>query len=489
MKKLLGLFAVAAFLLTGCYPQAVVIWSHDAQHGAVLTKDKIYFCDTQGNLAAKSIEFSGQAAWSVNSNDLYYVTKQEVSTWKEAVKYIDAAKQAELIKQADENLAKLKPGDLKDDKNNPFAKFEPSDAILTLLYLRDNHAAELRKIMVTSKEDEKTYQDTLKIKATLYRLFVCRNCEWDKPQLILQTFREIGGELRPSPNDKAVALVFDTGKGLETFVCDMNGKLVQVAKITAMFPDWTPDGNSLVYSATGTAEESSGTIRSGGIYKLKIFDNNGKIMEKFPAENKLADVAFEEICMIRCMKNGWVLFSSRQVNLPARGSDSAEKRSVYAIIPELSSAVVNIIPPSVQDYIGTEEWYTFQLSPDQKRLAVIKGNDEVSIFTFESCKVEKFELKLTDMRDFRPTWKDNEHLCMLSSEKDSEGKLKIKVYLQSVKSRESKGFLGFGTTVSYPTKVISTTWPAAVKESIIEKFEKEEAKKAKAAATQPAEKK
>lgn len=131
-------------MFTGCFPQAVVLWSPDGQHGAVMTKDKIYFCDPAGKLSEQSLATEGPAAWAPNANDFYYVSRISLDSWEKAKKYLTAAEQAKLIAQAKDALAKLEPGDMKDEKKNPFAKFATADIILMLLYLKDNHAAELK---------------------------------------------------------------------------------------------------------------------------------------------------------------------------------------------------------------------------------------------------------------------------------------------------------------------------------------------------------
>ncbi|HNX27092.1 MAG TPA: hypothetical protein PKK48_06755, partial [Phycisphaerae bacterium] len=270
--KLFTLLAIATFLLAGCYPQAAVIWSHDGQHGAVLTKNEIYLCDSQGKLSTESLKYSGAVAWSPNSDDLYYVQPLMINSWKEAAKYVDAKKQAELIALAKDALAKLQPESLKDDKNNPFAKFEPEDTILMLLYLKDNQADELK-----TKLDAKTLQGIAKAKAQLNQLFVCKNCNTAQPQLILSTFMNIEN-LKISPNGKAVEF---SKSGKTLYVCDMKGRVSLIAQNAAILPDWTSDGNTLIYSSTN----------NGGIQPPRLTYTQDKKSWRINTSDEIYDVS------------------------------------------------------------------------------------------------------------------------------------------------------------------------------------------------------
>lgn len=417
---------LVAFTLCGCIPRRL-FWSPDGQHAAIIAEDGLRLCDAAGKLTdvvAKDVEL---VAWLPDSRRFIAECSTKAATWAEAAMALSPERRDALIKLADplRKEALAYSGDW--DKFKPKVAAEMSDGELAalLLYVRDHHQQGLPE-----KLGEK-WKDIEKATAEVHALQVYElsNAGAAPGQVLTRTLDSIG-ELRLSPDGRALACVQKATGGDNSDVYRLSvlpvsgGVLRTVLEPVAVFPDWTTDGRSLVYTTTrkGPAEGKD-SLALGTIAKRAVRDESGELLEEFAAPEDLVGIVFGPQMKIRCLPDGRILFSAMEVTLPSTSQDMPQRASLFSIEPGKRPTVARAIPRDAEASLpdGLAAGY-FEVSPDATRIAVAAtGHGDVSVLTLATGAVEAVVNQPDTELKSIPAWRTSQELSLFVPPKSKWG--------------------------------------------------------------------
>ena len=213
--------------------------------------------------------------------------------------------------------------------------------------------------------------------------------------------------MRVSPNSKFVACVKHEVAPERNYLVILplaTGKAVPVATDTNSYPDWSADSRTVYFSRTNSGSEpdllKGRGIHVGGLFKAEIVDLSGKLVAA-PKTQRLANLIFDNRAPVRSLKDGRVLFVSREIRLP--GSVSAQpSAALFALEGNRVDTVIH----------RNEDIAYFETSPEQDQMAVSFGGGGSLIV----CKSSGSDVvELCNGKDLRlsgllPQWRTNQEL-------------------------------------------------------------------------------
>ncbi len=197
----------------------------------------------------------------------------------------------------------------------------------------------------------------------------------------------------------------------------------------AIYPDWTQDGTHLLYIRASTPESGDklrlATLVRCGIREAKgrPFTEPGKTQASGP-ESALDQASFERdelVGMIftlwdkvRCLRDGRILFSSLEVNLPTTKGDMPDRSSLYVLDTERSAVIKRIIPRGVASSIPADGT-PFELSPDEQSVAVVFGKEgRCIVLSLASGEMTDIPVPVQNDPPILPAWRWGDELCVLA---------------------------------------------------------------------------
>jgi hypothetical protein len=277
-------------------------------------------------------------------------------------------------------------------------------------------------------------------------------------------------EMRVSPSGEYVAITdmpkSDSGKA--TLLCIEKthpnaGDDGLILDAGSMYPDWTPDGKSLVYlrafSLGDQSIQKSDTL-IGTLSRQRLIDDRGALYAhgKLPAREDLAGTLFDGLGRVRCAADGRIFFTSINVTLPATPNDVPSRAGVFMVDPGKQGTVARVVPRSAEEAVGDAPQF-FELSPDGKRLSIPFKDGRVSVLTIATGEVlqvqtagmgQPGDLSLPSV----PTWRNDRELTFVRPA--GEGKEVVRYDVEDSRHAEV---------------VMSRDWDAAVKKQWLSKKE------------------
>ena len=203
-------------------------------------------------------------------------------------------------------------------------------------------------------------------------------------------------EIRPSPDGRAVAFVSEAAAFLSWNAGDLNilavavdgsSRAVVVAPPTAVSPDWTPQGRSLVY-LDAAATETNGR-RLGSLLERDVLDASGHIQLGEP--KVLAGLVFEDSNRVRCLADGRVLFDAED---PSTHHHSRRTRAVVhggSDAGDAHDADTDLPRDQLEEL--PESLALFEVSPDSRQV-LFAGDGEVLLLTLATGTIERFRREI-----------------------------------------------------------------------------------------------
>lgn len=397
-------FAVVAsiiFLTTACDGN-YLSWSSDGKLGAAVGAKGLRICDSEGTISKVLIDKAGMFRWVPQEHQGLYVGYDYVSRWTDLKPLLSADQQKEV---EDESL-KLKRkiymyrGDPNKFAENALRTFDhPLEAAL---HLRHVALPDIEKL-ATRKWPAYT---NVKVPVFFIKLVQVDAQSATQVRTIDRGIDEIV-ELRVSPGAKYIACVkhekAQERNYLEVIPNVAFGKPVRVAVNTNAYPDWSADGRTLYYSRGNSADEPDllrgQAVHEGGLFKVDIADAAGKMSTAFNSQ-RLARVIFDNRAPVRVLKNGKVLFVSKEFALPS-SVNANFSAALFALDGNHTDAICR----------RNDDIVYFEPSPDQDQLAVTTSGSMLLV-----CKINGSDsVEICNGKDLRvsgilPQWKTNQEL-------------------------------------------------------------------------------
>lgn len=413
-----SIIIAAVCFLAACGPEKEVQWSPDGKQAAVISDNKLYLCDDQGNLSSLLAEEVERVAWLPDSKRLAVVISRKIHTWKELVQTapldFDEKKIAAAAPVAREEF--LSYGGDPD-------KFRPSNAgsltleqwVAATLFIKDHSDSGVKEKLAEKWKDlEETTCDV-----TFVRVMPAPPVEPKDGILLLSTLGEIH-ELLAAPDGGVLALVTKRTEGwgdyeersLLVASIGASGKPALVADRVSQFPDWSPDGRELVFVRSEAQASGSEPLHLGSISRRSVRDVQGAILRELPEAKDLAVVLFNETMKVRCLPDGRVLFSAPDVSLPSGTAGLPSRQTLFFLDPKQLVSVSRVFPHSV-DLRLPDRVDLFELSPDQKRVAIPGSKGRASVVTLATGEIVAIiEQDTPNDLGTVPVWRNNDQLCL-----------------------------------------------------------------------------
>jgi hypothetical protein len=406
--------AVALIVLAGCGHTgpwtSSVVWSPDGRHAAVIGGDGLYLADGQGRLSALLAADVYDAAWLADSQRLVLARTREINNWSALADALGPQRTDELAVKAEAVWQQIQaPGEPITLEDRLQALLEPSSQAemgAILIHLRDHHGEALRE-KFGDRLDE-TDDVTVRLNELVIAQLTERSLEFAAP--LHRDFSRIW-EIRPSPDGRAVACVSEAAAFLSWSAGDLNilavpvdgsSPAVVVAPPTAVSPDWTPQGRSLVY-LDAAATETNGR-RLGSLLERDVLDASGRIQLGEP--KVLAGLIFEDSNRVRCLADGRVLFDAEEYHLPATTLVAHEQLFLVDRAQAMRPTLTPIIRRDQLDELP-ESLALFEVSPDSRQV-LFAGDGEVLLLTLATGTIERFPQGDTGFDDPQlplPVWR------------------------------------------------------------------------------------
>lgn len=462
---------VCIVLFSACVPEQRIIWSPNGQQAVVFGEGKadhrawgrateedgrtLYLCDANGALSPHRRHHVCRVAWRPDSSGLVLACVVVVTNWAEAEPFLDPEEQSELIGIAD---AVYKDHVQSSDPRAPIEtalkriKLNDNKRDIVGLYLKHHHA----DIVIREKTEKEE-----PLNALVYTIETAtvedNNIQMDR--VIARTTLPVHA-LRISPQNLTVAYVAENrDELLSLYIASLSNAFSPrlIDQRVSMYPDWSADGQYLVYAAANNMMDLEDT-QFGAIVRSKVADDAGELLQEISKKEEVAIVACP-YSRVRCLPDGGIVFSTFEVHLPATALDMPGYLNLFTLYPDRQATVSRLIPRSVEHHLG--EWGSlFEFSPDYKQIAFRDSEERIAILTLatgdiqDASAVKHSTQGASDKIVGLPSWRSTGELCFIQSFKEQgqdPGATEVIIYLQGQKPER---------------RIISADWPSALTESL-----------------------
>jgi hypothetical protein len=454
MKMRITFFAglAALLLLSGCLPEQKVIWSSDGKQAVVLAEaGALYLCDSDGTLSEPLLDDVLRVAWLSDSSRLVMARMVEFTSWEQVSGLLAPTEREELVALADtfhevylekNNLASaaemvLDPANLSDEQEELMGLYFKAryPDLVVREKLEEEHPLSAEVVVIeTAVAGKGTLQLKQRVAATAFYV-------WD---------------LRVAPNGLAVAYtsgeVFDDDAAPSNLFLASLDEMPDVRRIAtnvALFPDWSVDGQYLVY-AEASGETDRNKLQLGSIARCKVANRQGNLLEKVGERDDLAGIIMSELTRVRTLPDGSIVFATLEVKLPSAVGDMPENMNLFKINPETQAIVSRLLPRTAESHFS--EWsMLFEPSPDGRKLAFIDAENRVVVVTIATG--ELWHVPDSDSETFLPSWRGSSELSFFCTASGAEG-------------GEERMFVArFSTDKESEAVELSASWPEEILKS------------------------
>jgi hypothetical protein len=398
-----ALVATGSLLLGGCLEQ-VVVWAPDGQRAAVMIDHGLRLCSTDGKLTEVLVPDVYALAWLSDSQQLIVARERKVSEWTELARILGSERATALAAKAEaiwqQTVARARTAEWILELGGD------GDGKQIMVYLWARHADGLRA-EYGAKADEIRAAEVVAVHEVQMARIV-----GEKIQLgtTLHEGFEAIKDIRIAPRDRAAALVLKAPGGKDDdfrlALARVNGTgITPVAVHVASFPDWTPDGRSLVY-VQAAGPETKDDLRLGTLVQREVLDAKGVIAVSEDPKY-LAGWIFSANSRVRCLRDGRILFNAAEISLPIAADDYGEEREqLFALDPVRQATLVRLIPRKQEERLPKPLAF-FEVSPDEKQIVFGWVEGQVSCLTLATGEVEEIQGKLGSKDNIQgaPVWR------------------------------------------------------------------------------------
>jgi hypothetical protein len=434
------LCALALVLMVGCNEvEDRLTWSPDGKQAALRVDDKLYFMDANGKLSDVVASNVTGAAWLPDGRGLVLTRMLTVDNWKDAESLLPPAEI-----EAAKTLAKaflafgVEGADQLELKH-------PELASPAVLYLFDTQSNALHEAFQKAKDPAKLEADLSSSRTTqVYEVSIFLLA--GKQSRIIE--RTLTGLSQPLPSPTAPVVAFQTDEKLTVAPLDGSTNRVTVTDKLLGGYGWTPDGKALVYANRISDKDNSDIIVAGITHHL-VVETNGALNagQKLP----LSMNASTFTPRVKCLPDGRALFAGQSLQLPSP-AEAASAAHFYLIDPALGT---NATPVAIPGEAGSlpQNLAAFAPSPDGRQVAIVEsGSDSVAVLDVKTGALDVVSPKRGWKSKVLPAWRSTNELYFAALPASSTNRPEL--------FRWRKG--------SAP-QAVSTNWPDAVVNSLLEK--------------------
>ena len=404
---------VSSLLSIGCFgPQRQwtddLVWSPDGARAAVLGDD-LYLSDPDGNLTPLHSPDVYRIAWADDSRHLVLARSRKVSTFDEIAGAVGPDQTRAIGAEAERWWLLMQAPDWEEYLANAPIALSP-DVAAIVLYLREHYADALLARFPEESPDIHGYE------ADVHSLVIAHVAAGRlEPDATLYEGLTPIKTIRPASGTQMVAFVtkdeeFLADDTVRTYVVPTDGSApaTLIDERTGVFPDWTPDGRSLIYfEAWGAYDPNNGA--RGCLARRGIVDANGQL-HLDERRSCLVYAIFEEDAVVRCLRDGRVLFEALEMQFPSaaqtRMTVLREGQPLEIFVETAGEgsgsqvfAVDTAHPVDLTRVIATPqldgEWLGFyEVSPDLTRLIYGVGKGDIRLMTLSDGRTELLPLGL-----------------------------------------------------------------------------------------------
>lgn len=397
-KRSLTLLAIGTMLAcAGCWKERIV-WSPDGTRAAVLGNKGLYLAAGDGHLSEPQVPDVYLVRWLPDSRGLILARTIEVRNWSDVVPFI-APERSQIEAEANDLLQSKSTDSL--SKQIDAAKNKK----LLRLCLRDTHA-EAVKAKLSSEE----WNDLTKEGVEVSEIVLAHVAD-DKVIVDRTRFARYGDvqDIRVAPRGDSVLLTQDpvlSGESGRLLVMLLAGDEppVSVARNPAVYPDWSPDGRSVVY-VEGGAKATPEDVVLGVLTRREVKDEQGKIhlAEKC---DYLAGLMYNTMARVRCLRDGRILFNAVEITLPMAKSDYGDglREQLFALDLARQSTLVRLIPRA-HEQNAPQGLTFFEPSPDETQILLAGSDGKVCVLSIASGEFETVQEDGKPSFEGLPAWR------------------------------------------------------------------------------------
>lgn len=424
----------ALALLGGCFPDDSLDWSADGSVGLLRANEALYLVDGKtGKLTpVKAETVSPMPDISRDGAQIAYSDGITYATLAEGLRALPPG-QAEMIQKDAQSLREKILGgiatvtEFNSARDNTFGYGEPYRGWV-VRYMCENADEPL-----VQKLGAQLLQQGKESELTCSRLIVAPYADPAKVKVVATSAMVI---FRPrfSPDGKNVAYLTSGNEDIERahlFVASpgQNMPAVYVAARVALGFDWREDSQAIAY----VQQEADDDAILGVIFERQVCDSNGSLLEEVSADapdnpleihrstgpsKSLVGTLFQPLLKVEYGAGGRLFFSSASGRIPA--SDLDEPKYLLFCHDPVTGTVADVLPSDAPAYIG-ETVNFFSLSPDGRRVLLPMENNRFAIYELGTksldVPISEAEQFGEDLPDFLPSWKGNDKVSCLVSEK------------------------------------------------------------------------
>lgn len=393
MKVRIGMMVTCALILVGgCVPDRYE-WSPDGKWMTVVSDDGLRIADSDGNLLPIFIEKVGMARWFSDSKRVLAAREIDVPTWDQLAPYLTAEQEQSITAEAQRVREAVLAYDWSgpkvpqwDDFSKSYQQQEEAAGrdlttfsdfgVAIAMYLRDGSDPVLRQKIPAARWAELSGLSQSVHAVEVYDIDATGATK--ESELMSSVFGPT--DLRVSPTGKAATVVLGRNKTCELWVAEIDGNQApkKVAEGVAWYPDWTADGKEVVFiHANDNVRDPNDGTWLGSVSRVQVVGDDGQLLKTPGATVDMAGLASGLYARVRCLKDGRIVFSAADMNLPAAPNDLT-RTELFALEPGKQATVTRLLPRQTVEGMGDAGQY-FEISPDGQHASIPDHTGKVSV--------------------------------------------------------------------------------------------------------------
>jgi hypothetical protein len=409
--KMIALLAgIMCLFFIGCHPKRIT-WSPDGKWAAFCNDSVLRFIDAEGKVTETTCENVFRAEWFADGKRLAIEQYKDLKSWEQIEKTISHEYQQKYIQYAQslQSVKNQKDWETKTNLLEEMNLLDDDELNAVQLYIRDKGVSGFPKSVIESWGGIDFTYHFFRIGTWDGKVFSVGNVLWSSPERIW--------DMRASGKGRVVAFTSgypedadDEPTVSSLWVADVQSeKVVLLDQNVSLYPDWTPEGDTLFYMRSLGKESSDNPL--GTLLKHHICDDDGGLLSKLPEPESLAGLVVSEFTKLRCLSDGRIIFSSLEVTLPIIGKDVPEQKQLFVLDLKRQSTITRLIPRSQLSRTHGYNFDFFEVSPDERHISIPDDNGRVS-----ALNIATGDFVVLQAQDFGeintvPVWRSPNELC------------------------------------------------------------------------------